>query len=179
MSCFKESTEKPKTNFLKETVENTRLNNAALNKMKTTQRQCVNYDFVAPLGFDPKRNTEITISDLYSNEERDYSDENTSENEKFRSTILQLFQFRSQQKKLVIMRARRKKLNIRSADDLLHIRIGNLGWCKFGHCKNQLREIDCLCCKEVDAMLNSPARILDRKGSISQSSFCGQLPDYQ
>ena len=81
-------------------------------------------------------------------------------------------------KKLVIMRARRKKLNIRSADDLLHIRIGNLGWCKFGHCKNQLREIDCLCCKEVDAMLISPARILDRKGNISQSSFCGQLPDY-
>ena len=40
-----------------------------------------------------ERNTKYTISDLYFNEESDYSGENTSDNEVFRSTILQLFQF--------------------------------------------------------------------------------------
>ena len=37
-----------------------------------------------------------------------------------------------------------------SAADLLHIRKGNLYWCK---CKNEAKEIDCLCCREMDAML--------------------------
>ena len=32
-----------------------------------------------------------------------------------------------------------------SAVNLLHIRIGNLDWCKCRHCKNDEREIDCLC----------------------------------
>ena len=41
---------------------------------------------------------------------------------------------------------------------LLHIRIGNISWCKYqksGYCKNEAREIDCLCCREIemDAML--------------------------
>ena len=40
-----------------------------------------------------------------------------------------------------------------SAADLLHIRIGNLDRCKCGHCKNEAREIDCACCRKVDAML--------------------------
>ena len=40
-----------------------------------------------------------------------------------------------------------------SAADLLHFRIGNLDWCKCGLCKNKAREIDCLCCREVNAML--------------------------
>ena len=40
-----------------------------------------------------------------------------------------------------------------SAADLLHFRIGNLDWCKYGLCKNKAREIDCLCCREVNAML--------------------------
>ena len=35
-----------------------------------------------------------------------------------------------------------------SASDLLHIRIGNLSWCKCGHCKNEAREIDCLLLKK-------------------------------
>ena len=33
------------------------------------------------------------MSDLYFNEETDYSEENTSDNEGFGSTILQVFQF--------------------------------------------------------------------------------------
>ena len=46
-----------------------------------------------------KRNTENTISDLYFNEESDYSEESTSSNEVFHSTILQKFYFEPEQKK--------------------------------------------------------------------------------
>ena len=60
-----------------------------------------------------------------------------------------------------------------SATDLLHIRIGNLDWYKCGHCKNEAREIDCLCCREVDAMLIASAKIPEREGSISPCSFYG------
>ena len=60
-----------------------------------------------------------------------------------------------------------------SAADLLHIRIGNFYSCKCGHCKNEVRHKDCLCCREVDAMLIASVKILDREGSIFQSSFYG------
>ena len=52
------------------------------------------------------------MSDLYFNEESDYSEENTSDSEGFRSTIFQPFQFEPEQKKNMVMRAMRKKLNI-------------------------------------------------------------------
>ena len=39
------------------------------------------------------------ISDLHFIEESDYSEEHTSDNEKFRSTILQPFQFEPEKKK--------------------------------------------------------------------------------
>ena len=39
------------------------------------------------------------MSDLYFNEESDYSEENTCENEDFRSILLQLFQFEPKQRK--------------------------------------------------------------------------------
>ena len=39
------------------------------------------------------------MSDLYFNDESDYSEENTSDNENFRSTVLQPFQFNPEQKK--------------------------------------------------------------------------------
>ena len=45
MSWFKESTERLKTSFLKEFVENADLHKAALNK--ATQEWCVKYDFKA------------------------------------------------------------------------------------------------------------------------------------
>ena len=48
MSCFKESTERRKTRFVKETVENADLHKAVVNKTMTTQEYCVKYDFVAP-----------------------------------------------------------------------------------------------------------------------------------
>ena len=64
-----------------------------------------------------------------------------------------------------------------SAADLLYIRIRNPDWCKWGHCKNEAREIDYLCCREVDAMLIASAKIPEREGSISPSRFYRQLPD--
>ena len=42
--------------------------------------------------------------------------------------------------------------------NLLHIRVGNLDWCKCGHCKNEAREIDCLCFIEVNPMLIASAK---------------------
>ena len=48
-SWFKESTERRKTSFLKQTVENADLHKAVLSKTMTTQEQCVKYDFIAPL----------------------------------------------------------------------------------------------------------------------------------
>ena len=60
-----------------------------------------------------------------------------------------------------------------SAADLLHIRKGNLDWRKCGHCKGETREIDCLCCREVNAMLIASGKILEREGSISSCRFYG------
>ena len=50
---------------------------------------------------------------------------------------------------------RMKQNNYASAANLLHIRIGNLDWRKCRHCKNEAREIACLCLRviEVNAML--------------------------
>ena len=39
-----------------------------------------------------------------------------------------------------------------SAADLSDIRNGNVDWCKCGCCKKEVREIDCLCCTDVDAI---------------------------
>ena len=66
----------------------------------------------------------------------------------------------------------RKKLNIyASAADLLHVR--NLDWCKCGRWKNDAREIDCLCCGEMNAMLVASAKISEREESISSCRFFG------
>ena len=49
---------------------------------------------------------------------------------------------------------------------------------KCQHYKNKAREIDCLCCGELDAMLIASAKISEREGSISSSSFYGHQPEY-
>ena len=88
--------------------------------------------------------------DLYFSEECDYSEENTSDNEGFRSTILQPFQFEPEQKRTCCNENHEKDtkhIHV-SAADLLHIRIGNLDWRKCGHCKNEARKIDRLCCSK-------------------------------
>ena len=51
------------------------------------------------------------------------------------------------------------------------IRIRNLDWYKCRYCKNEAREIDCSCCREVDATLIASAKIPEHEGSISPSSF--------
>ena len=64
-----------------------------------------------------------------------------------------------------------------SAVNLLHIRLGNLIWCKLGYCKNEAREIDRFCCREGDAMVIASAKIPEDDVFIP-SRFYGQLPDY-
>ena len=98
----------------------------------------------------------------------------------FCSTNLQAFQLEPEQKKTCGNESHKKETKHihASASNLLHISIGNLDWCKYRHCKKEAREIDCLCCREVDAMLNALAKILESKGSISPSSFNRQLPHY-
>ena len=77
------------------------------------------------------------MSHLYFNEESDHSEGNTSDNEDFRSTILH----------------HRKKLNIFICRFITcNIRIRNLSCCKCGLFKNEVTEICCLSCREVDAM---------------------------
>ena len=80
-------------------------------------------------------------------------------------------------KKRVVMRASVKETKhiYASAADLLHIRIRNLNRYKYGHCKNEAREIDCLGCREVDEMIIALAKIPERD---SPSSFYGQLPGF-
>ena len=47
---------------------------------------------------------------------------------------------------------------------LLHIRRANLDRCKCAHCKNDLKEIGCPCCRQVDVMLIASAKIPEREG---------------
>ena len=109
------------------------------------------------------------MSDLYFNEENDLSEENTSEYEDFCSTILQPFLFEREQKKACG--------NERHDKEAQHIH-ASAAESKCRHCKNEAREIDCLCCREVNAMLIASAKIQEREGNISPSSFYGKLPDY-
>ena len=47
---------------------------------------------------------------------------------------------------------------------------------KRGRCKNEVTEIDFICCRELDAMLIASAKIPEREGSMSPFSFHGHLP---
>ena len=50
---------------------------------------------------------------------------------------------------------------------------------KYRHCKNEAKEIDCLCSREVDAMHIALAEMVEHLGgggSILPSSFYGHLP---
>ena len=44
--------------------------------------------------------------------------------------------------------------------------------------EKEVREIDCICCRQVHAMLIASAKILGCEGSISQAGFYRHLPDY-
>ena len=62
------------------------------------------------------------MSDLYFNEESDYFEGNTSDNEAFRSTILQPFQFEPEQKKTCGNESHEKELQKQSFADILQNR---------------------------------------------------------
>ena len=70
------------------------------------------------------------MQDLQFHEESYYPEEKTCDNEVFRSTILQPFQFETEQKKTCGNESHEKETKHihTSAADLLHIKIGNLGW---------------------------------------------------
>ena len=70
-----------------------------------------------------ERNTENAMSDIYFNGEIDYSEENTSDNEDFRSTIFQRLQFEPEQKKMWCNESHEEEIkDIHASDvDLLHI----------------------------------------------------------
>ena len=67
------------------------------------------------------------------------------------------------------MRDMTKKLNIFT----LQLRIYYIleqeisHWCKCQHCKNEAREVDCLCYREVDGMLIASAKIPEREGNLT------------
>ena len=67
----------------------------------------------------------------------------------------------------------KNKHNHASAVDLLHTRVGNIDWCKYGHCKNKAREINCPCGREVNAKPIASAKTLVHEGSISPCRFYG------
>ena len=79
------------------------------------------------------------------------------------------FSLNLNRKKHVVMKAMRKKRNV------FKLQLSNY-WCECGHCKNEAREIDCLCCRKVDAMLIAAAKIPKSDGSISPSSFYVNCP---
>ena len=75
------------------------------------------------------------MSELYFNEERDFSEEDICDNEVFCSAILYPFQFKAEQKKTCNESHEKATKHIHA--DLLHIRTGNLHWCKGRPCKNK------------------------------------------
>ena len=62
------------------------------------------------------------MSDLYFDDENDYSEENASNNEDFHPISLQLFQFETTEIKRVVLRAMRKKLQKQLLADILQFR---------------------------------------------------------
>ena len=63
-----------------------------------------------------------------------------------------------------------------SAANLLRIKIGNLNWYKYGHWKNEAREIDHLCYTEVVAMLVAFAKIPECVETSHHRAFTGNCP---
>ena len=100
------------------------------------------------------------MSYLYFNEESDYSEENTVTMKSFSPPFSTYSRFSCR-------------------FITCSIRVGNLDWCKCGYSKNEAREINFHCCREVDVILIASTKIPERQGSISPSSFYGHMPDYQ
>ena len=53
-----------------------------------------------------------------------------------------------------------KKKHFKCSKPASENRCGTLSWCTCTHCHVELREIDCLCCKEVEALEESKFEVL-------------------
>ena len=139
------------------------------------------------LNWSNERNTKNTMSHLYFNanvpmpdigwiyeEESDYSEENMCGN------VFSIISFWAWTKNTCGNMSHEKatKHIQASAANLLHIRIGNLDWCKCNHFKNKAGEIDCLCCRGEDATLIALAKFPGHGGNISPSISYGHLLNY-
>ena len=104
----------------------------------------------------------------------DYSEENTYDNEIFRSSILEPFQFEAERKNTCDNETHEKEAkHIHAlAANLLYMRIGNLDWCKSGIAKTK-REKQILFLVERWMKLITSAKITECEWSISPSSFLG------
>ena len=69
----------------------------------------------------------------------------------YRTTPVAAIYYMLEQKVSIGMRGMRKKLNTFMLQ--LPIYYIYLYWGKCGHCNNEAREIDCLCCRKVDTVL--------------------------
>ena len=47
-----------------------------------------------------------------------------------------------------------------------------------GYYNDEARDVDCIRCRKLDVMLTASAKIPERKGRVSPSSFYGHLPYY-
>ena len=103
------------------------------------------------------------MSDLYFNEENDYSEKRTV--------------WAWQKKTCGNLSYEKKTKQIDAvAADLLHIRTGCLDWCRCRHCKNRASKIDCLCCREEDAMLVLRLKSHSRREASRHAAVMSNCP---
>ena len=95
------------------------------------------------------------MSDLYFNKENDYNGKKNYGNESYKKETKSIYAI---------------------AASILHIRIGNFDWCKCRHCKNKAREIDCLCCREVDERLIALPKYQSAREASRHLVFRGNCP---
>ena len=140
-----------------------------------------------------ERITKNTMSHLYFNEKSDYSEENTCENEVFLSTILhhrRKLNYSRLSCRCITYKCQKGALKKFSKFTGKHLcqrfffnkvaslrqlfLQNNLGrlLLKCGHCKNEARKIDCLRCRDMNAMFIASAKIPERGGIMSPSGIC-------
>ena len=86
---------------------------------------------------------------------------------------LRKIQFESEQKKTCGNESREKETKYIYAIATDYMSIGNLDWCKCRHCRNEVREMDCLCCREVLRLKSQSA-----KEAYRHPAFMGNCPTF-
>ena len=83
------------------------------------------------------------MSDLYFNEESDYSEKIRMTMKSFAPPFFNHFSLSLKKRNCGNMSHQKETKPIHaSAANLLHIRIENLVWCKCGRCKNEARDLE-------------------------------------